>query len=339
MRSRTISNQLVFLCVTSLAAMSGLTACGDEDSGGGGGSGAAGGAGGQQAGGSAGSGGTSSSGASGGTQSGGSGGSAAGSGGSAGQSGNGGTGGSGAGRGYYSTDRNEFFGAPRCADLDVDLCEDFEAGALDTNTWTTRGTVTLDNTLAARGSQSAHFHAEGNGFAYISETKTFPAANNNFWGRMFFYIDALPVTPDYAHFTLIEGTGTGDTSRVRVGGQYRKFGVGSDGGPTGDWTNIDKDPTQDSAKEVPEKEWVCIEWQYDGSKDETHFFWDGVEHPSLATYPDVPHGGNSGAQYLLPDFNEVWVGWWMYQGGSTPDHFDVWIDEVAIDGERIGCSL
>ena len=34
-----------------------------------------------------------------------------------------------------------------------------------------------------------------------------------------------------------------------------------------------------------------------------------------------------------------WVGWWLYQSGSTPDHFDVWIDEVALDSARIGCSL
>lgn len=327
---------LVPLSVIALLGAAGMTACGEEDSSGGG-SGATGGSAGHPAGGSGGSAGSAGTSSSGGTTAGGTGGSAAGSGGSAGQVG--GSGGSGAGRGYYSTDRGEFFGAPRCADLDVDLCDDFEAGTLDTSTWTPRGTVSLDSTRAARGSQSAHFYAEGNGFAYISETKTFPAANNAFWGRMFFYIDALPVTPDYAHFTLIEATGTGDSSRVRVGGQYRKFGVGSDGGPTGDWTNIDRDPTQDSAREVPEKEWVCIEWLYDGSKDETRFFWDGVEHPSLATYPDVPHGGNSGAQYLLPEFNEVWVGWWMYQAGPTPDHFDVWIDEVAIDDERIGCSL
>ncbi len=324
-----------------LLGCAGLTACGDDDSGGDGGSGAAGGSAGEAAGGSGGSsnGGSAGTTSSGGSSNGGSAGSAAGSSGSAGQIGSGGTAGTGAGRGYYSTDRNEFFGAPRCGALDVDLCDDFEASALDTSTWTTRGTVTLDSTLAARGSQSAHFYADGNGFAYITENKTFPAANNTFWGRMFFYIDALPVTPDYAHFTLIEGTGTGDTSRVRVGGQYRKFGVGSDGGPTGDWTNIDKDPTQDSAKEVPEKEWVCIEWLYDGSKNETRFYWDGVEHPSLYTYPGVPHGGNSSAQYLLPQFDEVWVGWWMYQANPTPNHYDVWIDEVAIDGERIGCSL
>lgn len=262
-------------------------------------------------------------------------------GGAAGQGGSaGGAAGSGAGRGYYSTDRSEFFGASRCAELGAALCDDFEALSLDTGTWTARGAPpALDSSLAARGTQSLHFQTQGNGFSYISQTRTFPAPNHAFWGRMFVYIDALPVTPDYAHFTLVEGTGTGDTSRVRVGGQYRKFGVGSDGGPTGDWTNIDSDPTRETAKEVPEKEWICLEWQFDSGNNETRFFWDGVEHESLRTYPAVPHGANSSVQYLLPEFDAVWVGWWMYQSDPTPDHFDVWVDEVAMDGERIGCSL
>lgn len=243
-------------------------------------------------------------------------------------------------RGYYSTNPAEFGGPTRCAKLNAQLCEDFESGTLDKTIWEVGGNApVIDMGKSMRGSRSAHFHTEANGFSYIKEKKTFPAVNNTFWGRMFFYIDALPVTPDYAHFTLVEATGTGDSSRVREGGQYRKFGVGTDGGPTGDWTNIDADPTKATAKEIPEKQWMCIEWLYKGDTDETRFFWDGVEHPSLYTFPKVKHGANSAVEYNLPDFNAVWVGWWMYQGNPTPDHFDVWIDEIAIDKDRIGCSL
>jgi hypothetical protein len=253
-------------------------------------------------------------------------------------------GGTGNARGYYSTNPAEFLGAPRCAGLDVQICEDFESGTFDTSTWqlnqsTAGDTPTIDTMHAARGTKAAHFHAANNDFSYISETKTFPEPNDTFWGRMFFYIDALPVTPDGAHFTLLEAAGTGDTSKVREGGQFRKFGVGTDGGPTGDWTNIDQDPTPDTAQEVPEKTWVCIEWEYKGDTNETHFFKDGVEHPSLATSPTVVHGANSAVQYLLPQFTSLWMGWWMYQANPTPDHYDVWIDEIAIDKARIGCSL
>lgn len=243
-------------------------------------------------------------------------------------------------RGYYSTNPSEFGGPTRCAKLNAQLCEDFESGTLDKTVWEVGGNAPMiDSGKAMRGARSAHFHTDMNGLSFIKEKKTFPAVNNTFWGRMFFYIDALPVTPDYAHFTIIEAAGTGDSSRVREGGQYRKFGVGTDGGPSGDWTNIDADPTKSTAKEIPEKQWMCVEWLYKGDTNETRFFWDGTEHPSLYTFPKVPHGANSSVAYNLPTFDSVWVGWWMYQTNPTPDHFDVWIDEIAIDKDRIGCSL
>ncbi len=241
---------------------------------------------------------------------------------------------------YYSTDPSEFFGAPRCAGLGLALCDDFETASFDTSTWQLVGQVApaLDTAHAARGAQSAHFHADDNGHSYLLETRTFPAMNNSFWGRMFVYVDALPVTPDYAHFTFVEAAGTGNGSKVREGGQYRKFGAGSDGGPTGDWTNVDRDAVNGLVPQVPERTWFCLEWQYSGASNETHLFWDGKERPSLATYPDVARGGTQGVPYILPDFTSLWVGWYMYQTSPMPDHYDVWIDEVALDAQRIGCS-
>jgi hypothetical protein len=273
---------------------------------------------------------------------------AAGSAGTSGTAGNSGAAGAGGGgtnaRGYYSTNPAEFLGAPRCAGLDVQLCDDFESGSWDPATWELHQSAAsdapvIDTLHAARGSKAAHFHTANNEYSYILEKKTFPAVGNVFWGRMFLYIDALPVTPDGAHFTWLEAVGTGDPSKVREGGQYRKFGVGSDGGPTGDWTNIDQDPAPATVKEIPEKQWLCLEWQYKGDSDETHFYVDGVEHPSLHTFPAVPHQANSTVSYHLPQFTSIWLGWWLYQASPMPDHYDVWLDEVAIDRARIGCSL
>lgn len=41
----------------------------------------------------------------------------------------------------------------------------------------------------------------------------------------------------------------------------------------------------------------------------------------------------------MPQFESMWVGWWLYQGNPNPAQYDVWIDEVAIDGTRIGRIL
>jgi hypothetical protein len=240
-----------------------------------------------------------------------------------------------------STDRGLFFGSTRCASADVLFCEDFEGGAIDTSRWTSLGTPpALDTVRAARGAQSMHFHTTGNGQSRLQTDAIFPVTGGRYYGRMFVWIDALPTAPDWAHWTLVGASGDTHAGEIRVGGQWdrtrNRFGVGTDGGDTGDWTNLDGDP---SGAVVPaaEDQWACIEWMHDASTDTTQFFWDATEHPSLATTA-TDHGGSS-ADYLLPDFRSVWIGWWLYQSGPTPDHFDVWIDEVVLDDERIGCVL
>jgi len=196
---------------------------------------------------------------------------------------------------------------------------------------------TIDATRAARGTRSVHFHTADNQLSLIHTTSIFPAANNTYWGRMFVYFDSMPTAPMWAHWSISAAVGSGNEAEIRVGGQWdgtkNRFGVGTDHGPTGDWTNLDEDP----GDPVPVDSWICVEWLNKGDTNETRFFWDGVEHPSLHTTA-TDHGGGT-SQYELPEFESVYVGWWLYQPGTTPGEFDVWIDEVAFDAERIGCSL
>lgn len=236
----------------------------------------------------------------------------------------------------YSADPALFFGTSRCAEAGTLLCDGFEGSALDPS-WTPEGPVpVIDPTRAARGGSSLHVHADGNGRSYVKHTAIFPVADNAYWGRVFVWFDALPTAPDWAHWTIVGATGPDVPGEIRVGGQLdpffgaNRYGVGTDGGATGDWTNLD----DDGGPVAPaEDRWVCVEWHHDATADTTAFYVDAVEHPSLATTA-ADHGG-----YLLPAFDAVWIGWWLYQGGSAPDHFDVWMDEVALDTERIGCVL
>ena len=141
----------------------------------------------------------------------------------------------------------------------------------------------------------------------------------------------------------MEGAGS-QPGLVRLGGLYSPnrgaplFGVGSDSGPTGDWTNLDNDPPGNPVT-PPLQQWACLEWMMDSDTDETRFYWDGVEHPSLRTSPGVQHGGNSNVMWDVPPITSVWLGWWFYQGNTANQSFDVWIDEVALDATRIGCVL
>ena len=234
-------------------------------------------------------------------------------------------------------------GASLCESSGFALCEDFEGTSIDTTRWqkqqSTGSTVAIDTTRAARGAHSAHFHTEDNGLSLLHQSVTFPAPNNTYYVRVFVWFDTMPTEPDWAHWSISGAQADDDEFEVRVGGQFdpnqneNLFGVGTDHGPTGDWTNLDDDA---GPKAVPTKSWVCLEWLHQGETNETKFWWDGVEHPSLRTSETV-HGGTTDP-YVLPRFDQMWVGWWLYQSGTNPDHFDVWIDEVAVDYARIGCD-
>ena len=249
-----------------------------------------------------------------------------------------------------STDRTTFFGASRCAQANVQLCEDFESGTLDTTTWTVLGggaKPVIDGVQKARGGKALHLTIMGNGESAIRESKTFPAPNDTYYGRVFVYFASLP-TPatgfTYSHWTMIAATGSQVTGEIRVSGQMSNgkslWGVGTDNrvdaNGTGDWTNSDKDPNGKPVA-VPTGQWLCIEWMHKGDTNETRFWWDGVEHPSLYTMPSTPHGGSPTEPYILPQFKNVWLGWAEYQATTEP--FELWLDEIAIDKARIGCVL
>ena len=147
------------------------------------------------------------------------------------------------------------------------FCEDFQqlptggAASLKWGIDTRAGTLTVERNH--RGNKVLHVRTVDNGRAFL-RIDDFAAPGNRFFGRMRLRVDAFPTAPDWAHFTLVEATGSGSTEVVRpVGGQYAPtvpgifWGVGADGGPTGDWTNW-----RESAP-VTEDAWQCFEWTLD----------------------------------------------------------------------------
>lgn len=219
------------------------------------------------------------------------------------------------------------------------FCEDFERlspGGPSTLNWgvdTRHGTLTVER--ARRGNQVLHIHTVDNGRAFL-RVDDFAAPGNRFYGRMRLRVDAFPTAPDWAHFTLVEATGAGSTEVVRpVGGQYAPtvpgtfWGVGADGGPTGDWTNW-----RESAP-VAEDTWQCFEWKIDAADNRVAVWIDGVANPEL-TASTTNHGGND-VPFVLPTVDTVKIGWQLYQGGTAPGQFDLWIDDIALSSKRLGC--
>jgi hypothetical protein len=249
----------------------------------------------------------------------------------------------------YSTDRSLFFGNSRCADAHVQFCEDFESGSL--SAWKLTGAPTIDGVQKARGQKALHVRAASGGRVVIETDKVFPETNNTFYGRAFVYFERLPTPASgqtYAHWTFIGATGDNVSGEIRLSGQMSNginhFGVGTDNRTdamgTGDWTNSDNDP-KGAPRAVPLHQWLCIEWMDKGDTNETRFYWDGTEHPSLYT-SETMHGGTKNP-YILPTFRRVWFGLHEYQqidrdaGGL--EQYELWVDEIALDKDRIGCVL
>ena len=265
----------------------------------------------------------------------------------------------------YSTDPATFFGDSRCASAGVLFCDGFEESVLDSGTggdWAITsgggGTpITLDETQAARGTGSIHVLMVAAGSSRLTLQKIFPVTGDRYFGRVFAKFHQIPRPPmTYAHWTIAAGSGTGVAGETRVSSEFNGvrdvFSVGTDnrtdgGYATGDWTNDDKDPGPDSGPDggpepIPVDQWVCLEWMNDGTAEQTRFWWDGVEHPSLATSETV-HGGNQDIMYILPQYTQAWIGLDEYSDAgskATKDAitFELWLDEIAYDTERIGCS-
>jgi hypothetical protein len=249
----------------------------------------------------------------------------------------------------FSTDRSRFLGDSRCAAAHVAFCEDFESGSL--SAWKLSGTPTIDGVQKARGQKALHVRAASGSKVAIETNKIFPIADNTYYGRAFVYFVALPTpvgSQTYAHWTFIAATGDNVSGEIRVSGQMSNginhFGVGTDNrtdtNGTGDWTNSDNDP-KGAPKTVPLDQWLCIEWMNKGDTNETRFYWDGAEHPSLYT-SETMHGGNQNP-YLLPMFRRVWLGFQEYQQirdtQNNLEQYELFIDEVALDHDRIGCVI
>jgi hypothetical protein len=223
---------------------------------------------------------------------------------------------------------------PPCGELL--FCEDFQAlptGGATSLKWgvdTRHGTLTVEK--LRRGQKVLHVHTEGNGRAFL-RVDDFAAPDNSFYGRVRLRADSLPRRPDWAHYTLIEATGQGPEIVRPLGGQYvptldtALWGVGADGGPTGDWTNW--------RESAPSREdvWQCVEWRMDASDNRIELWFDGVAQPDL-TVSTTDHGGNP-VDFLFPRFDTIKFGWQLYQ--PNDDSHDLWLDDIALGAERIGC--
>lgn len=190
---------------------------------------------------------------------------------------------------------------------------------------------------AERHGRELRIHTEGNGRAFLvfGELST---PGNSFWGRVRLRVGAFPTAPDWAHWTIAEASGADSATLVRpLGGQYAPtgrgnfWGVGSDLGPTGDWTSWK------TSSPAVAGAWQCVEFHLDARDNRVTVYLDGVEQSDLTVSTKV-HGGTAD-DFVFPTFDKVKLGWQLYQANPSPSSYDVRMDDIVLGTRRAGgCS-
>jgi hypothetical protein len=217
------------------------------------------------------------------------------------------------------------------------LCEDFESTAVGSAPmgWTAHGKASVAEDQAGHGKHSLKVSPADNGERRIYHPTTMLGAQH--WGRVYYRV-MLPTPDAFVHSTMVTFFGKGPTvgdaefrvvdtvKDAKTGGfangkhqflynvqpQGAEFGNGS----PYDYTFEDK--------------WHCAEWHVNAAEQSYQFFYDGKEVISFTKGAGVYKDSE------LPDgFAEVRLGWNNYQ--SAPPGFTAWLDDFALDDERVGC--
>lgn len=243
-------------------------------------------------------------------------------------------------------------GSANCKTAGTELCDGFETGMIDPKIWgmqTTPGTsITVDKMQAHSGSYAAHIKLVPGqtNTAQITDAVTFPAKNNTFYTRAFFYISPdLPF--DMAggyHQAYLLATGNNTLGFVEAGlgsagnKQYLGFSEYFGAGP-----KTASDPSAqthgatftefgpDSQTQVVPMKWICMELMQGGdmaTMTTSRRVWiDGKELPEqVSNFTARPP----------PMFALMSIGTWQYH--TTPILSDIWIDDVRVSSAMIGCN-
>lgn len=165
------------------------------------------------------------------------------------------------------------------------------------------------------------------------------ATASRHWGRVYFYVQTPAPQSNqnggWYHTTMValrgDNSGGGSAKECRVVDMVENAFDQS----VAFLYNVPDDSCCDSTEVNPysfeyESVWHCAEWFVEASTNSYRFFLDGTELLSFSN--------NNGAR--LPECNySVAVGALCYAPPlNAPQNFTAWIDDFAIDDNRIGCN-
>jgi hypothetical protein len=269
-----------------------------------------------------------------------------------------------------SVDKDAPVDGPRSGcPADAIICEDFESyadGAKEFgSSWRAYayggGTVAVDSTKPHSGTRALHLTAPTGSRKYADIIRDTPDGTQllplKHYGRLMVWISAVP---DGAHWNINQAAGlvagsTTNVAKYSEGGMYGKLlpnytlrtrvtgtadtfrGGGPEVGDTNNPATLDCS-TPAKTQTVAARQWVCWEWMFDGTNRELALWLNGVRQTDV----DVM---GMGARCQTPNhpwdgpqmFTRVILGWEQYTTPASNVNQEVWLDDVAMGPNRIGC--
>lgn len=242
-----------------------------------------------------------------------------------------------------------------CASGKYLICEDFEAtavGQIPTG-WARQGDAKLsgvaEDSAAGTSKHSLKIGAAANGPRRI----THPAAalGAAHWGRIRYRVQA-PVPDAFVHATFVALQGIGPKNGAS---EYRMVDTVKEAKPADanstwcdpkdgrthcfQWLyNVQPEKVAEFGHAGPygwqfDDKWHCAEWHIDGATQSYELYSDSKKIDAASFSNGAGKYDNSD----IPDsFSELRVGLYNYQ--SAPPGYTVWIDDIALDEERVGCE-
>jgi hypothetical protein len=200
------------------------------------------------------------------------------------------------------------------------FCEDFEAdGGLPGAPWsaamsiTDGGLLTVDSTKPYSGRASLHIKTPGK-YAALTRMAGLPPPNNHVFGRMMVFLKS-PWPATHVRLIVLEATHccSGFALNANAAWGFRFEGLVDQFGGDG-WEPVTPHLDQ----------WVCLEWEINAhTPTEAKLWLDGTAVlPSPIGLPPV-------------DITSLQVGFSSAQ--VTPFPIEMWIDDLILSTNRIGC--
>jgi hypothetical protein len=235
----------------------------------------------------------------------------------------------------------------------LDFADDFEAHAAGQlpgvpwkeETYKSGAVIAVDTMHAFSGRQAMHVLTPAGanyrrGYLAIHLRGPLPQLQSGFYGRAMVWLDAAPGTED-VHWTLLQGEGRSADDRYN---SIYRLGLEQRGG-TQLMANFETTPPlrtdcrQQSTRQLPVRRWACVEWRFEVASNELQFWIDGkpITHVvKRAKAANACRGDDLSGQWLAPPrFDSLYMGFERY--GDTPIDQNLWIDDVALSRQRVGC--